>query len=785
MMVSSRLFRSYLGVQLLSIAAFAFVPADGWAHSIWQMAIGWFAALFVLVGMRHYKPDAPGPWYLFGGGVLLNSTGILVAGILQRVYNIVQEPMLADAFWLCLYPGLVMGLGLLVRRRTVGRDWSTLVDTITISTGLGLLSWVFIIRPQAIDPQLHLLARATVAAYPVSDLVVLAMLVRLLIGGGGRSPSVRLIVGGLLGFLGSDIGWAVYSNIGVTAPMSVQRGFEICSLMGYVLVGAAAVHPSVAELTVKAPPRQARLSPVLLAGLTVASLIAPAVLIFEAVRREITDGVAIALCSAVLFLLVVIRMAQLVRRVELRTRELADRNRSVRRVLDTVNEGLLTVSRDGWLAEERSAIIDSWFGPWRGKLRLVDYIRAIDDDFADAFELGHEALLEETLPVELCLAQLPTRLRRGDRRYRVGYLPIVDEGRQGALLVVINDVTDQLQLAQHDAEQRELLALFQAFTRDRAGFLSFFDEANQIIEGAVWSADDRTTQKRLIHTLKGNARLAGLDVIAELCHKAEDELEELPEMKVTPGILALRSRWLNLAEAFRDLVGDGRRDVVELQAEDLDQLCDELGRGLPPSTVAARLRAWRCEPVARALERLGDHARSLAKQLGKGDVEIDVSAEGGDLRLDPRRWGPLWAEMVHVIRNAVDHGFESPDERRAAAKSPLPRLRLSASVRGDEFTIDIEDDGRGIDWAAIERAAAARGLPARDARERLTALLTAGVSSRTEISEISGRGVGMAAVEARVRAFEGTMDVESQVGAGTRWRFSFPLSAVGPYAAVA
>lgn len=775
--MSSRLFRSYLAFQLVALVTYAFVP-DGWAHVAWQVTIGWAAAAFVVAGMRHHRPAGATAWYLFGAGVFLNSTGILVANVLQRVYGVAESPSLADVFYLGLYPGLVGGMIVVIRRRTVGRDWSMLVDTITISTGLGLLSWVFIIRPQAIDASLQLVARATVGAYPVGDLVVLGLMVRLLLGGGTRSASFGFMMGALFGFLGADTGWAVYSHLGVTPPLAMQRAFEIGSLLAYTLVGAAAVHPSVRQVALPVPPRDTVLSAPLLGGLTVASLIAPAVLTYQALRRQITDGVAIAVSSAVLFLLVVIRMSQLLRRIEQRTLELAQRNRSVRRVLDTVNEGLLTVSGDGRLAEERSAMVDRWFGAYQGQVRFVDYIRRVDDDFASTFELGHEALLEGTLPAEVCLAQLPSRLRAGDRHYRVSYLPITDGGQQQGLLVVINDVTEQLQLARHDAEQRELLALFQSFNRDRQGFLAFFDEATQIIERTVWGGDERTTQRRLIHTLKGTASLAGLSVLAELCHAAEDELEDATAPPVTPGILALRARWLDLAEAFRELVGEARRDVIELPARELDRVCEALGRGLPAPAVASLLAQLRCEPVEDSLGRLAQQARALAQQLGKGEVTIEVEVERGELRLDPRRWGPLWAEMAHVIRNAVDHGFETQEERRAAGKPAGPRLHLAARLGEGDFTIEIEDDGRGIDWAAIERAAAARGLPAGSENERLAALLSDGVSTRDAVTSTSGRGVGMAAVQARVREFQGTMAVSSTPGAGTRWRFSFPLSAV-------
>src|SRR6185436_20030018 len=270
-------------------------------------------------------------------------------------------------------------------------------------------------------------------------------------------------------------------------------------------------------------------------------------------------------------------------RVDERTRELASRNRELRLVLDTVNEGLLGLTPDGRLAPEHSAIIDRWFGPYPARSRFGDYLMAIDRGFAEAFELGYEALHEGVLPRELCLAQLPSRLRHGQREYKVAYLPIGDGGRDSGLLVVITDVTEQLQLAQQDAEQRELLAVFQGFTRDRTGFLAFFDEASELLEEVASGAHDITTQKRLIHTLKGNAQLAALNVIAQLCHKAEDEIDEDHTVQVTSTIVALRSRWLTLTQSLRALVGERGRDVVEIKTHDLEHLCEELGRGVAPA----------------------------------------------------------------------------------------------------------------------------------------------------------------------------------------------------------
>ena len=218
--------------------------------------------------------------------------------------------------------------------------------------------------------------------------------------------------------------------------------------------------------------------------------------------------------------------------------------------------------------------------------------------------------------------------------------------------------------------------------------------------------------------------------------------------------------------------------MIELKTHDLEHLCEELGRGVAPAKILQRLSALRFEPAERPLERLASHGRALSQRLGKGDAIIDI--EGRGLRLDPRRWSPLWSEMVHVVRNAVDHGFESPEERRVAGKPPRPRLRLGGYVRENEFAIELEDDGRGIDWAAVKSAAAARGIAATSERELATALFSTGFTTRDEISATSGRGVGLSAVYARVQEFQGQVLVQSRPGVGTCMRFSFPLSSLGP-----
>ncbi|MDQ2856243.1 MAG: response regulator, partial [Acidobacteriota bacterium] len=336
-------FWRYLGVMAVAAGAFFFVPANTWQHDLWQVALGWAAAAAVIVSVRCRRPSGTAEWYLFAGGVFLNASGILVAWILPRVFGVstTRSPTLADIFWLGLYPCLITGMALLIRRMTTRRDKTPLVDTSTITTGLALLSWVCVIRPLASDPTLSLLARMDVIAYPIGDVIVLALMVRLLLGGGKRNPAFRLLLGSLLCFLGADIGWAIVNQLTLFPDLIVQRLLEMISLIAYILVGAAALHPSVVDMAHPLPPQQPRLNPLLISGLTIAALIGPILLLEQAVRGQVIDGLAIALSSIVMFLLVVIRMML------------------VNGTLKTENDIRKQVERDLRLAKEQADVANS------------------------------------------------------------------------------------------------------------------------------------------------------------------------------------------------------------------------------------------------------------------------------------------------------------------------------------------------------------------------------------------------------------------------------------------
>jgi diguanylate cyclase (GGDEF)-like protein len=369
----------YVCAMAALIGGFLLTPDSTWAHVGWPVAVSVAALAATVYGVRRYRPVAAVAWLLFAVGVFLNASGVLVESIVFWLNPLAEPPNPADAFWLALYPCLAAGMVILHRSRTRTKDWSTTVDAATITTGLGLLSWVFVIRPSTGDEYLSLLGHAVVVAYPVGDIVVLALMTRLLLSGGARVPALRLLVGSLLTFLVGDVLWVVWSQLDVEVVGLGGKLMTAIFLVAYATVGAAALHPSLREAGEPSTQRRGRVSPALLAALTVAALIAPAVQLTQAFTGVIVDGVAIAISSTVLFLLVVTRLAGLLRRVDTQARQLRELSR-----VDALT-GL--PNRRAWASELPAALERARRGGHPVSVAMVDLDRfkLFNDEF------GHPA----------------------------------------------------------------------------------------------------------------------------------------------------------------------------------------------------------------------------------------------------------------------------------------------------------------------------------------------------------------------------------------------------------
>ena len=187
----------------------------------------------------------------------------------------------------------------------------------------------------------------------------------------------------------------------------------------------------------------------------------------------------------------------------------------------------------------------------------------------------------------------------------------------------------------------------------------------------------------------------------------------------------------------------------------------------------------RMQPIKKVFGRFPRLVRDLARQLKK---EINLELVGEETDLDKNLVEALADPLVHLVRNAVDHGVESPEEREAAGKSRTGRVVLSAEQEGDHILLMITDDGKGMDADVLRSKAVEKGLLDKDAADRLTDLecynliFAPGFSTKTEISDVSGRGVGMDVVKTKISQLNGTVNVFSQKGQGSKIVIKVPLT---------
>ena len=184
-------------------------------------------------------------------------------------------------------------------------------------------------------------------------------------------------------------------------------------------------------------------------------------------------------------------------------------------------------------------------------------------------------------------------------------------------------------------------------------------------------------------------------------------------------------------------------------------------------------------PVARLFRRFPRLVRDLALMLGK---QVELELVGEDTELDRTLHQVVADPLLHLVRNALDHGIESPDERRRAGKPPTGRLRLAAAREGHHVLIRVEDDGRGIDPQRLRQAAVAKGLitPERAAalgdREALDLMFLPGFSTAERVTGVSGRGVGLDVVRQQLEQAGGRVEVDTRPGAGTTFTLVLPLT---------
>jgi diguanylate cyclase (GGDEF)-like protein len=405
----------FVAAMALVVVFYYAIPA--WNLGLW-LTLGMSSCVASFVGTRLNGPPRKLPWYLLTAAIFTLVNGDTIYNILTDFFHQDQPfPSLADASYLFTYPLAAAALMIMIRMRSPQRDTTALVDALLLAGGLALLIWVFTITPTVHQPG-HWFDNAVSIGYPIGDVLLLAVIMRLLTGGGVRSLSPVLLVVGALGLMGSDIAYALVRLYGT---WHVGSPADLGWVVFYISWGAAALHPSMRQLT-EPHEREGRLTAGRVIPLALAAMVAPTVLLVEAIQGNVKDAAVIAVFSALMFGLVVARLS-LQGRQQRYQESLAASKAMMQELHDRAYHDSLTGLGNRARFQERSELA---FKRAREKGDVVCMLLIDLDNFKEVNDtLGHRAGDE----------LLITAARRLERAVRPGDLPVRFGGDEFAVLL--------------------------------------------------------------------------------------------------------------------------------------------------------------------------------------------------------------------------------------------------------------------------------------------------------------------------------------------------------------
>jgi len=396
----------------LTLAALTFLLPQ-WHTVLWG-ALGLTSAAAVAAGIVLNRPTRKLPWVLVALALATFAAGDIVYDLLTHTFG--QDnpfPSPADGFYLATYPLFAGGLLAMIRARRKERDSGALLDALIVTTACALLAWLYLIVPYVRAADMTVFEKLISVAYPLGDIAILSVLARLVSDGGRRNPALKLLVVGAGGLLCADV---AYGTIQLHGTWSVGGPTDIGWVLFYICWGAAALHPSMGELTTRQPPRNRPLTSISLVVLSAITLIAPALLVWRSLTGAgDTDTAVIGSAASLLFLLVLGRLTGMAR-----TQGSQAEHERAQRHHQSLHDGL-TGLPNRLLFNDRVDHALSRRSPLRQNIGVlvldVDDFKYINDTLGHS--AGDELLVQIATRILGCLRQGDTAARLGGDEFAV------------------------------------------------------------------------------------------------------------------------------------------------------------------------------------------------------------------------------------------------------------------------------------------------------------------------------------------------------------------------------
>jgi two-component system chemotaxis sensor kinase CheA len=469
---------------------------------------------------------------------------------------------------------------------------------------------------------------------------------------------------------------------------------------------------------------------------------------------------------------------------------LAEKSRAIQTIMDNVDFGLLRCDRSGKILSGYSKSCGGLLGGGSaGKLDGQTIWGALGLSARDSenFQNLFEQAAGDSLLAEDLVRQLPSRFTQPDKTLSLFGSVIVDaKGDVKSVLFTVANITALAKAERENELNQSLLKILNS--KDRFGELALRVLADadgkgslaKLLQSGAKPEEAITQAKRSLHTWKGDFSVFNMREIAEEIHEIEENASNMSVIQ--SGISAIGKSLKRFLESHGDLLGLNPKELdvkqYQISAQSLKGLSDQIHKAGSladaQKAVDSFARETSYEEAHRFLGHLTGSAVELGKRMGK-DVRVEI--QGGKTKL-PAEYSPVYNSLVHLFRNAVDHGLERPGDR--GGKSSQGTIRVDCKLVNSKYQIEISDDGRGIDLEAVRARAEKKGIikpgdwANMSEQQKILLVFHSGFTTREDVTQTSGRGIGLDVVADAVKAAKGDIKVTSAKGNGTIFVITLP-----------
>lgn len=471
--------------------------------------------------------------------------------------------------------------------------------------------------------------------------------------------------------------------------------------------------------------------------------------------------------------------------VQERTKELQNLTDIQKAMLNSLGQGFVIIDKEhkvqpvySKVAEDMFEVVPDQSGP--------SEILGLSEEESQSFKDLYDLAFSQSLDFD-DMAKLNPEMRSNSKNQKIflNYAPInnSESGSLEYVLVIGTDKTAELESLEKFKKEWNFSQMITKIASNRFALNKVISESLNMLKTAMESIEQdkdfalREVQ-RLVHTIKGSVSYFYIEEITSMAHDFETYLtqyyndkkcDDTVKLAVLEKIMALQVAIECYIDHYDSIVQ--YKDAAankSIPVKDLEQFARML-RGKHPELADQFRASFFKTKVAPYFQMYPTIVKELGLKLNK---EVKFVLEGGDVALPDGNWDELFQQFIHVVRNAVDHGMEAPFEREAAGKPREGKIHFKFELLDNSLKVTLSDDGQGIDWQKIAR----KDPSVKSEQDALDRIKTGGISSKDEVSDTSGRGVGVSSVFAIVEKWQGKAEFVNELHKGMSLVIEVPLS---------